>query len=400
MDGTIRLAYLVSHPIQYQAPLLRLISAQSDIDLTVFYCSDLSVREYHDEDFGHTVHWDVPLLDGYRYEFLPAIGGTGRLSFWRPLNHGFAQRLRQGNFDALWIHGWGYWSHLWAVSSAKRLGVKVLMRGESGLHLRPGGGLKHTLRRKLMRYLVCNVDGFLTIGERNRKYYLHHGVPPQRLFPMPYCVDNAFFQDKAAEAGASREKLRTSLGLEPGRPVILYASKMIDRKRPGDLLEAYLRLSADGRREPHPYLLFIGDGELRSGLEDRASPLGWNSIKFLGFKNQTELPGYYDLCDVFVLPSVQEPWGLVINEVMSAGRAVIVSDEVGCAPDLVKPGENGEVIRAGNIDELSRALVTVLENPEKTAAMGRKSLEIIKHWGFQEDIAGLRLALKTVVGTS
>ena len=121
--------------------------------------------------------------------------------------------------------------------------------------------------------------------------------------------------------------------------------------------------------------------------------------KISWFQNQTELPGYYDLCDVLVLPSIQEPWGLVINEVMNAGRAVIVSDEVGCALDLVTPGENGKVIRAGNIDELSRALVTVLENPEKTADMGRKSLEIISQWGFREDVAGLRLALETVVGT-
>lgn len=394
-----RLAYLVSHPIQYQAPLLRLISAEPDIDLTVFFCSDLSVREYHDEGFSQALQWDVPLLDGYRYEFLPALGKTDRLSFWRPLSYGLARRLRQGNFDALWVHGWGYWSHLWAVVNAKRQGIKVLIRGESGLHLIPQNRFKRMLRQNLIRYLVENVSGFLTIGEHNREYYLHHGASPQRLFPMPYCVDNVFFQDKATAAGVTREKLRAALGLEPGRPVILYASKMIDRKRPGDLLEAYLRLSADGRREPHPYLIFVGDGELRSGLEERASHLGWNSIKFLGFKNQTELPGYYDLCDVFVLPSVQEPWGLVINEVMNAGRAVIVSDEVGCVPDLVTPGENGKVIRAGNIDELSRALVTALENPEKSADMGRKSLEIISQWGFQEDIAGLRLALETVVGT-
>ncbi|MCR4333107.1 MAG: hypothetical protein NUV34_10485, partial [Sulfuricaulis sp.] len=104
-----RLAYLVSHPIQYQAPLLRLISAEPDIDLTVFYCSDLSVREYHDEGFGQALQWDVPLLDGYRHEFLPVVGRTDRLSFWRPLNHGLARRLDEGKFDALWIHGWGYW---------------------------------------------------------------------------------------------------------------------------------------------------------------------------------------------------------------------------------------------------------------------------------------------------
>lgn len=395
-----RLAYLVSHPIQYQAPLLRLISAEPDIDLTVFFCSDLSVREYHDEGFGQALQWDVPLLDGYRHEFLPAIGRTDRLSFWRPLNRGLARRLGEGNFDALWIHGWGYWSHLRAVSSARRRGIKVLMRGESGLHLTTQGRVKQRLKRILMRYLVDNVDAFLTIGEHNRKYYLHHDAAPERLFPVPYSVDNAFFQEKAASAGPDRERLRTLLGLAPGRPVILYASKMIERKRPGDLLEAYIRLSGDGTREPDPYLLFIGDGELRPELEARTARLNWNSIKFLGFKNQTELPGYYDLCDVFVLPSVQEPWGLVINEVMNAGRAVIVSDEVGCAPDLVKSGENGYIFKAGNVSDLRNALASVLNDLEKTRGMGQKSLEIINRWGFREDIAGLRVALEAFAGAA
>lgn len=400
MSKKWRLAYLVSHPIQYQAPLLRLISAEPDIDLTVFYCSDLSIRQYHDEGFGQAVQWDVPLLDGYRHEFLPVIGRTDRLSFWRPLNHGLARRLGKGNFDALWIHGWGYWSHLRAVSSAKRRGIKVLMRGESGLHLTTQGRLKQGLKRILMHYLVANVDAFLTIGEHNRKYYLHHGAAPERLFSVPYSVDNAFFQEKAASASPGRERLRTLLDLEPGRPIILYASKMIERKRPADLLEAYVRLSPDGRREPHPYLLFIGDGELRPELEARAVRLGWGSIRFLGFKNQTELPAYYDLCDVFVLPSIQEPWGLVVNEVMNASRAVIVSDEVGCAHDLVKSDINGRIFRAGDIDGLHSALASVLDDPEKTRLMGQRSLEIVNHWGFREDITGLRRALEAVAGAA
>jgi len=395
-----RLAYLVSHPIQYQAPLLRLINAEPDIDLTVFFCSDLSVREYRDEGFGQALQWDVPLLDGYRHEFLPAFGGTDRLLFWRPLNRGLARRLGAGNFDALWIHGWGYWSHLQAVSSARRRGIKVLMRGESGQHLRTPGWARQQLKRVLMRHLVANVDAFLTIGEHNRKFYLHHGAEPARLFPVPYCVDNAFFQEKAANAAPGREPLRTALGLEPGRPVILYASKMIGRKRPRDLLEAYARLSPDGRREPHPYMLFVGDGGMRPELEARAAQLGWNSIRFLGFKNQTELPAYYDLCDVFVLPSEQEPWGLVINEVMNAARAVIVSDEVGCAPDLVKSDINGQVFRAGDIGGLLAAVTTVLDDPGKARVMGQRSLEIINRWSFREDIAGLRGALETVVGKS
>ena len=168
-------------------------------------------------------------------------------------------------------------------------------------------------------------------------------------------------------------------------------------KRAQDLLEAYIGMSPDQVQEPHPYLMFIGDGSQRKALENAPGPRHWSSIKFLGFRNQTELPGYYDLGDVLVLPSAFEPWGLVINEVMNAGRAVVVSDQVGCGPDLVRPGENGAVFPAGDIVRLRQALVDLTGDLRECRAMGEKSLEIIKTWGLEEDIAGLKQALAYVM---
>lgn len=398
MTKKFRLAYLVSHPIQYQAPLLKQLGEQPDIDLTVLFCSDLSIREYRDEGFGTAVKWDVPLLDGYRHEFLPRLWGRDGLSFWNPLNYGIRRRLRQGKFDALWVHGWGYWSHLYAIYRAHRLGIKVLLRGESGVHLGEARGLSRWLRNRLMGFLRRHVSSFLTIGTFNREYYLRHGVSASRLFPVPYSVDNAFFRNLSDQAAVQREALRAELGLESGRPIILYASKMIGRKRPADLLDAYAGLSPDGAQEPRPYLLFIGDGELRAGLEAQVARRNWRSIRFLGFKNQTELPRYFDLCDVFVLPSEREPWGLIVNEVMNAGRAVIVGDEVGCARDLVHDGENGYVVKTGDVPGLRDAISRVVDDPRRARKMGQASLAIIGHWGFREDIQGIRAALHETTG--
>ena len=178
-----------------------------------------------------------------------------------------------------------------------------------------------------------------------------------------------------------------------------YASKFQQRKRAGDLLEAYLRLSPDGRQEPAPYLLFVGDGEERSALEQRARETGWESIRFLGFKNQTDLPPLFDLCDVFVLPSAAEQWGLIVNEVMNAAKPIIVTDEVGAAPDLVRDGENGYVVPVGDIGVLAKRLQDVVGDPGTARRMGERSLEIIQGWGFKEDVAGLRQALEATVGT-
>ena len=120
-------------------------------------------------------------------------------------------------------------------------------------------------------------------------------------------------------------------------------------------------------------------------------------MRFLGFKNQSELPAYYDLCEVFVLPSVFEPWGLVVNEVMNAGRAVIVSDQVGCAPDLVRHGENGFIFQAGNLADLAQALTKVLENQEICRLMGQNSRKIIGEWSLEADVRGLKSALMSVL---
>jgi glycosyltransferase involved in cell wall biosynthesis len=136
----------------------------------------------------------------------------------------------------------------------------------------------------------------------------------------------------------------------------------------------------------------VGDGGSRLELERNATATGWKAIKFVGFRNQTEMPAFYDLCDVFVIPSMMEPWGLVVNEAMNAGKAIIASDRVGCAPDLVRRS-NGFIFKAGDVADLARTLRDTLADPQRCAEMGRQSLEIINHWSFAEDLQGLHTAL-------
>jgi glycosyltransferase involved in cell wall biosynthesis len=200
-----------------------------------------------------------------------------------------------------------------------------------------------------------------------------------------------------AEASYSREEFRQHLNLERGRPVILYASKLMDRKRCIDLIDAHLGVgpTLQGRR---PYLLIVGDGSERASCEARVHAAGDSSVRFLGFQNQSQLAKFFDLCDVFVLPSVYEPFGLIVNEVMNASKPIIISNQVGCQPDLVEDGVNGRVFEAKNISSLRSALESVLGNAEMRREMGRRSLERINQWSFEEDIRGLRMALHHVAG--
>jgi len=388
----------VSHPIQYQAPLLRYLASDRRLDLVVFFISDFSVRAYHDDGFGVAVKWDVPLTEGYVHKFLATVGPNDPISPFRPWVQLPVRQLKANDFDVLWIHGYSHQACLRAIWSANRLGMKVLLRGESHLRSHPRSDMKSRCKEFLIPKLFNLIHGFLAIGSMNKNYYLHYGVPRERIFDMPYAVDNDFFRSLAENATPNRERLRLELGLKPGRPVILYASKFQSRKRPEVLLDAYQRLSPDGVSEPEPYLIFIGDGENRAGMEERVRKIGWASIRFLGYKNQTELPRYYNLCDVFVLPSEFEPWGLVVNEVMNAGKAIIVSDQVGAAPDLVKDGINGFIVPVDDDRSLADRLCFLVSNPDICKKMGEESLRRIQEWNFDLDRNGFIHALETVVG--
>jgi glycosyltransferase involved in cell wall biosynthesis len=398
MERSYRVACLVSHPIQYQAPLFRYLAARPGIELTVFFLSDHSIYAYRDSGFGVDVKWDVPLLDGYRHEFLPRVGKWSGLSFWRPWTFGLRARLRHGRFDALWVHGYAHRGCLAGIAAAKSLNIPVMLRGESNLLSETDDALKLGVKRIAMPALLRTIDAVLAIGRLNRDYYLHYGVEAGRIFPMPYAVDNEFFRTASERARPKREALRAELGLKPGRAVILFASKMQPHKRAADLLEAYVRLSSDGVIEPAPYLVFAGDGEERANLERRARELKWDSIRFIGFRNQSELPSLYGLCDVFVLPSEHEPWGLVVNEAMNAGKPVVVSDRVGAGPDLIEDGVNGLVYPTRDVAALADCLRRLVESPEHRAAMGTRALESVARLDFNADREGLLAALDSVVG--
>jgi glycosyltransferase involved in cell wall biosynthesis len=400
MKKKVRLAYLVSHPIQYQAPLLRRIAQEADIDLTVFFGSDFSVQGYKDEGFGVDVKWDVPLLEGYRYKFLPVIHDDGTQTVTTPLNYGIFSALRgdgsDPGFDVLWVHGYAMVNALHGLVAAKALGIPVLMRGDMWLRDRPRSGPKLLLKRLFLRLLKNFVAGVLPVGTLNAdywRYYFGNDVP---FFFMPYAVDNDYFQQRSAEVKEGREELLKELGLDARRPVILFASKLQERKHCSDLLDAYKLLVGDGTVNPLPYLLIVGDGEERVALEEQARSNGLEDVRFCGFRNQSELPRFFDIASVFVLPARHEPWGLIVNEVMNAGRALIITDDVGCQPDLITHGVEGFVYPVRDVKALAKALRNVLGTPGVAEEMGRRARERIEQWSFEEDIVALREAIAHV----
>ncbi len=410
----VRLAYVVSHPIQYQAPLLRRLALEPDIELTVLFGSDLSIRSYRDEGFGVEVAWDTPLLEGYRSRFLPALRDPGTVTAITPLSRSLLRALREADgrpaFDALWVHGYASLNSLRAILAARGLGVPVLLRAESWLGDRPRSASKRLVKAAFLHLLRSSIAATLPIGSHNAEYWRTYFGARVPQFPVPYAVDNTFFAERTAavragseRAGAVRETerhrlpaLRAELGLTPGRPVILFASKLQTRKGAADLIEAYRRLCAMEEIAPTPYLVLVGDGEERTRLQRLCDEAGLHDVRFAGFRNQTELPRFFALTDLFVLPSRHEPWGLIVNEAMAAGCPVIVSSEVGAAADLVSDGVEGFVFPPGNLGALTTALARCFDGSTCLRCMGQRAAGRMAAWDFEADIRGLRAALAHV----
>ncbi len=408
MNKKYRVLYLVSHPIQYQAPLLRLISQSKEMDVHALFYWDKKVESHFDEGFGRTVEWDVPLLEDYSYQYLAETKQTRfqkLKTLWKLID--------KKRFDVVWTHGYADFYTLAAIVFANIKGLKVFVRGESLFF--PGD--KNTFKRKyFFKILDQFVDRYLAIGTPNRDFYLKNNVKQDKVFLCHYAVDNEFFRQQYLRAKENINTLREKLGLEKNRPVVLYASKFITRKYPIDLLKAYQLLIsleamevgaqattptqlADARNDlttikQLPYLLFIGTGETLDEVVKAAN--NHPDIRFLGFKNQSELPDYFALADVLVLPSKRENWGLIVNEAMSAECAIIVSDEVGCGIDLVKQGENGFIFKARDINALSQYLNELTSDASRCEQMKLKSAEIISRWGLPESVLGLENAMQLI----
>lgn len=386
----IRLAWLATHPIQYQAPLLRAIALDPEIDLTAIFFSDFSTRSFVDKEFGTSIAWDVSLVDGYKHLYLPGSGKhINEIKTFQPKIFGLRKYLNKKYFDVVLVQGWNHYGMVLAAWVAKKAGLKVLLRCEATDHVSSSKGVRGWIRERVVSFLLNQVDFCMAIGSNNREFYLKRGIPFNKIGFMPYCVDNDFF--RITSEAADLLELREHLSLDASRPVLLYASKFIKRKFPDTLLEAYSQLE-----EPRPYLLYVGDGELADDLKLRATQLGLNDIRFLGFQNQSQLPKYYALADIFVLTSINETWGLVVNEAMNAGCAIIAADTVGSSKDLLKNRLNGVVLSEVSKETLVDAINNCLSD-RCYVEMGKKSLEIVGSWGLNENISGLKVALNSAI---
>lgn len=391
----MRLAFVTSHPIQYQAPLFRALAGA--VELRVFFGWDGARDDAFDDarGFGRTTAWDVPLTAGYPHELLPnwalRPGTHRRLGVLSP---GVGPALARFAPDVTLVHGWAHAYEWLALGASRALGVPTLVRGEN-TELSSTSIPKRFTQLAISGALRSLCDGMVTIGSRNRAYYLRLGVPEERLHFAPYAVDNAFFASRAAEAEVAAESWRAALGIGADEVVFGFAGKLAAHKGVADLLRGFARAGL-----PRAHLVIVGDGAERPALEAQARAAGLRGVHFVGFVNQQRMPEAYALCDVVALPSRFEPWGLVVNEALAMGRPVLVSDRVGSAPDLVAPS-HGWVHPAGSVEAIAAALSAAAALPRPALrAMGAAGARHVAGWDIPASAAAIVRAAEAVYRVS
>ncbi|HEY4324133.1 MAG TPA: glycosyltransferase family 4 protein [Mucilaginibacter sp.] len=378
-----KLAIVTTHPIQYYAPVFQLLHQRKRIAVKVFYTwGETSIKKF-DPGFNKKIEWDIPLLEGYPYEWVKNTAKDPGTHHFNGINNPeIGSQIAEWQPDAILIYGWGFRGHLKTMRYFKNK-IPVLFRGDSTL-LDEKKGVKTLLRYAYLNRIYSYVDYALYVGTNSKAYFKKHGLKENQLRFAPHAIDNdRFGADRKLEAN----ELRHRLGIDEDGVVVLFTGKFEEKKAPVLLLDAFLAM-----KRPNAHLLFVGNGSLETQLKLKAQE--HSNIHFLPFQNQSQMPVVYQACDIFCIPSKgpNETWGLAINEAMACGNAILSSDKVGAAVDLIKSDRNGFIFKSGDLPDLIIKLNRLLDNSKnELEEIGRNSQEMIKDWSLENQVIAIEL---------
>lgn len=384
---TRKLAIVTTHPIQYYAPWFRLLAEQPNIEVKVFYTWSQTKEGFIDRTFGEKIVWDIPLLDGYEYEFVDNVskepGSHHKNGIICP---DLIEKISIWNPDTILVFGWYLKSHFEVMRYFKNK-REIWFRGDSNL-LDDLNFVKKLLRKIWLTYVYKFVDKVLYVGENNKNYYLEYGLKENQLIFAPHAIDNGRFESsKNLNYDEEAIEWRKELGLLAEDMVVLFVGKFEPKKNPELLISAVQEFNL--KAEKKIKLVLIGSGPLESQLKHLASED--ENVLFLPFQNQSKMPIVYRVGDILCLPSQGpgETWGLVVNEAMASSRGAIVSDKVGCANDLVIQDETGFIFKSND----RKVLVQILNGltKEKCKILGENSFNKIGEYNFRNIVSAIKI---------
>jgi len=334
-----RVLFLSNFPVPYQMEFLRAVEAGGELSLASYFLAD------RDPARG----WPGPA--GARV--LPSPGASLLPPELR-VHPTLPLEIERARPEAAIICGYSYATFQAALALCAVARIPALVWAETP-RMAEGGTARRLLRRALIEPVRRMARGVMAVGTRAAEVWrgvLGAGVP---VTSFPYVCD-----------------LDRYLVIERGardRPfTFLFSGQLVARKGVDVLLAAFARAA---ERDPGVRLLVAGDGPDRGRLQAQAHALR-GGVEFLGFVGWDDLPGVYARADALVIPSRHDGWALVVNEAFGAGLPVIASDAVGAAIELVRPGETGEIVPAGEVEPLAEALLRVQPQATRMGAAARE----------------------------
>ncbi len=384
-----KLAIYALHPIMYQTPIFKrlnehILNNKMSVDLEVLFGDDLLIRESYNKKYNATFSHGKWVLDGYKYSFLKNLSINSNRGFFSRINPSIFNKLRLNRYDAILIHGYESLTAWLAIVAAKLTGTKIIWRGEAVLRgTESNYSLKQILKRLLLTRFFKTCDAIMFSCTGNKEYLKFYGVEENKLFSIPCAVNNEFFQKERDKYIKELDNIKSELDIDKGHLVILFSARFTSRKRPLDLLNALTKLD-----NTKITVLFVGDGPERKKMEKFVLKNNINAV-FTGFVSQIEISKYYSISDLDIVISDYDPSPKAMNEAMNFRLPIIVSSVVGTAQDLVKDGQNGFIIKVGDIDTIAEKINYLNNNRNKLIEMGNKSFEIVQNWSYKEDVDGI-----------
>jgi glycosyltransferase involved in cell wall biosynthesis len=386
----LRVLLIASHPVQYASPIFRLLAKDPRVEIQVAYCGLGGAEAHVDPEFGVEIKWDVPLLDGYPWITLPNRWPFGRNTpFFRLFNPGVWSLIRKGKFDAVVLYTGYVCATFWIALLAAKLSGAAVLFGTDAHELTPLDGKKWKLwfKKLFWPWLFRLPDVAVILSSGGVALMRTLGIPEERIALAPFCVDNEWWLKRSTNV--ERDTVRARWGIPVEAAVIVYCAKFQPWKRPQDVLRAFARTDVSTA-----YLVLVGEGPLRSAMEQEAESLGIKErVRFLGFVNQSGLPEVYTASDLLVLTSQYEAFGLVVNEAMLCRCPAVVSDHVGARFDLVREGETGYVYPCGDESALAERIQTALSDIPRLQRMGEAARSRMMSWSPNEYVESLIISI-------
>jgi len=374
----IRVAAVFPEPTPYRAPLLDRVAALEDLDLTVIYAAETVAGRTWTVEPEHAAVY----LRGVR---LP--GGERLVRHDYPITPGILGALDEARPQVVVVSGWSTFAAQAAISWCRLKRIPYVLVVESHDE-GPRAGWRRVVKGAVVPPVVAHASGILVTGTLARDSMLARGAAPERVRIFANTIDVDAFEHYSRRLADRRPQLRDALGCGGDDVLVLSVGRLASEKRYDVLVRAVARAA-----DPRLLLVLAGEGPERAGLERLAREEGARLV-LAGDWPWEKIVEAYVAADAFALLSERETWAVVVNEAAACGLPLVLSDRVGAAHDLLRDGENGFLVTAGDLEAAAEALRALATDPERRRAMGGRSRELARDWGYGPSVAGFRDAVR------